>query len=268
MLRTKCCKNRGRIASSHVVEKSGTLNKFATDAGIMVTMKEVTIFGSCISRDVFQNERDGLSLRAYFARSSWISATSLAHPLPPISSKLSSPFQQRMLNYDIKSAVLPQIEMLEGQLLMLDLIDERAGVLQLSDSQFITDLAELRHSGWRDTFRSKRKIDFGTTEHFEKFCKAIPQVLKRTEHLEKIVIKSSFASYDSNGTPLAPYSGRSSEEWNLIYRPYFDALEANGLRVMAVPEDLCIADADHQWGTAPYHYIPGFYDWIADKLTV
>lgn len=230
-------------------------------------MREVTIYGSCVSRDVFNVPNEELQMRAYFARSSFISAVSSPSQLPTRKSMLTSPFQQRMLEQDITSRVLPQLASLTDQIFLVDLIDERGGVLELEGGGFITDLSELRHSGWRKLLRSVRKHSLGEESHLKLFREAIEPVLDATGAPETIVIKSRFAEFTDQGQPVPDYAGASSARWNELYEPYFSLLEESGLQILDVPGELCIADSEHQWGVAPYHYIPEFYRWVANQLS-
>ncbi|WP_342318180.1 DUF6270 domain-containing protein [Corynebacterium mayonis] len=229
-------------------------------------MHDVTVFGSCISRDVFSQPLEHLRLRAYFARSSWISATSAPVPRPKQPSSLESSFQQRMLENDFRSSVLPQLDRLEPQILLLDLVDERSGVLRTIDGGYITDLSELKHSGWRDQLRGPRKVPFGSDEHFDLFRAATPAVFRAAKKHKIVVLQSLFATRDLEGERLADLNGREITEWNNLYSPYFTFLDDFGANILKVPEELCVADSNHRWGTAPYHYIPEFYEWVAKEL--
>lgn len=205
-------------------------------------------------------------MRAYFARSSFISAASSPSQLPSHKSKLTSPFQQRMLEQDITSRVLPQLASLNDQIYLVDLIDERGGVLELEDGGFVTDLSELRHSGWRKLVRSVKKHSLGEETHLELFRNSIDPVLKVIDRRKAVVLKSNFAEFTDQGEPVPDYGGRSSAKWNELYDPYFALLGKSGLQILEAPAELCIADSKHQWGVAPYHYIPEFYRWVSDQL--
>lgn len=229
-------------------------------------MREVTIYGSCVSRDIFNFPNEELQMRAYFARSSFISAASSPSQLPTRKSMLTSPFQQRMLEQDITSRILPQLASLADQIILIDLIDERGGVLELEDGGFITDLSELRHSGWRKLVRSVRKHSLGEETHLKLFREAINPVLDAAGGPKTVVVKTRFAEFTDRGKPVPDYAQASSSKWNELYEPYFSLLEETGLQILDVPAELCIADTKHQWGVAPYHYIPEFYRWIANQL--
>lgn len=229
-------------------------------------MREVTIYGSCVSRDIFNFPNKDLRMRAYFARSSFISAASSPSQLPSQQSQLTSPFQQRMLEHDITSRVLPQLASLNDQIYLVDLIDERGGVLELEDGGFVTDLSELRHSGWRKLVGSVRKHSLGEETHLELFRDSIDPVLEVIGGPRTVIIKSNFAEFTDQGEPVPDYGGTSSAEWNELYEPYFTLLEESGLQVLEAPAELCIADSKHQWGVAPYHYVPDFYHWVSDQL--
>lgn len=226
----------------------------------------VGIYGSCISRDIFNLERPGLEMSGYFARSSWISATNPSVPRPTVQSRLTSPFQQRMVERDFMSSSIAGLLALDSDLILLDLIDERAGVVRAESGGYLTYLSEMKGSGWLDHVNHSSLIRFGTPMHLKLFKDAALKVLESLNGRRVVVLASKFASNTEDGKTVPPASGRSAEEWNDLYAEYFGVLEQIGFDVLRMPDELCIADSKHRWGVAPYHYIEDFYSEAARLL--
>ena len=226
----------------------------------------VGIYGSCISRDIFNLERPGLEMSGYFARSSWISATNPSVARPNVQSRLTSPFQQRMVERDFLSSSITGLLALDSDLILLDLIDERAGVVRAESGGYLTYLSEMKGSGWLDHVRHSSLIRFGTPMHLNLFKDAAAKVLESLNGCRVVVLASKFASNTEDGKAVPPASGRSAEEWNDLYAEYFGVLEQIGFDVLRMPDELCIADSKHRWGVAPYHYIEDFYSEAARLL--
>lgn len=124
---------------------------------------KVLILGSCVTRDAFEFAGDypPLTLHGYYARSALVSATD-ARPFPGVPlERIQSPFQRRMVQWDITGAALAEIAKADYDLLVYDAIDERypgAGLVERSQEpgpalppQFERLVAELPHlavTGW------------------------------------------------------------------------------------------------------------------------
>lgn len=205
-------------------------------------------------------------MSGYFARSSWISATNPSVARPNVQSRLTSPFQQRMVERDFLSSSITGLLALDSDLILLDLIDERAGVVRAESGGYLTYLSEMKGSGWLDHVRHSSLIRFGTPMHLNLFKDAAAKVLESLNGCRVVVLASKFASNTEDGKAVPPASGRSAEEWNDLYAEYFGVLEQIGFDVLRMPDELCIADSKHRWGVAPYHYIEDFYSEAARLL--
>lgn len=231
-------------------------------------MAGITIYGSCVSRDAFEVDSNQLKLDAYFARSSWISTANKAVTIPNKPSALQSKFQQRMLETDFRSTALWQVNHAGSDVVLLDLVDERVGVVKdISGGGYLTYLGELKRSGWLEELQHSSLIRFGTDLHFKLFEAAAARVAVAFRERRVILLKSDFAECDSEGTAVPPLLAKTSAEWNAQYRRYFDVAETVASEVLEIPKHLCVADPSHRWGVAPYHYVPEFYAFVRENLT-
>lgn len=130
---------------------------------------KIAIFGSCVSRDTaeFMPEAE---VATYVARHS---VTSLESPHGTAGidlSDLTSAFQKRMVNSDLKGTGLERIVKNADDLdvVLLDLVDERRGFWKFPDGSTMTNSLEIESCGAARVARREgaRLIEFGTAEHF------------------------------------------------------------------------------------------------------
>ncbi|MBC9821927.1 DUF6270 domain-containing protein [Terrabacter sp. MAHUQ-38] len=235
----------------------------------MPTALRLGVLGSCVSRDMAALHRE-CAVVLYVARQSFISAVSPGVSVAP-GAGLTSPFQQRMLESDLGSTGLELLQRHapELDLLVIDLVDERLGVVPLAGGSYVTDSQELKESGTKDLLEVVGDdLELGTPEHFRRWCGAagrVVDVLRRTGLLERtVVLRVPFAQTTADGSPVAAFMGRSALEWDELYAPYYEHLQHLGLPVVALPRALAVSDSAHRWGPAPYHYNPEAYGWLLD----
>lgn len=224
-------------------------------------MKKVAIFGSCVSRDAVGLVPDTFTPIHYTARQSWISRTTPPLWAPPID-RLSSPFQRRMVRDDFHSTLLGEIEAhgREADLVMVDLVDERLGVIEFWPGRFATLSNELSGTMWLagDRLIGRRRLMLGADEHYRRFVEAAQMVKSRLELVrvweKTVVIEAPFVGRTIQGDALPPEAGLDVDWWNAAYRPYYDALRDLGFQMIRPDENLLFSDGDHKWGPAAYHY--------------
>ncbi|HEB9312306.1 TPA: hypothetical protein RZK28_001797, partial [Campylobacter coli] len=73
-------------------------------------MKKICIFGSCVSRDIFEyDEQKHFELVGYYARSSFASLSSNAMIEQDVLDNIISPFQKRMVLYDMNKSFIEKV---------------------------------------------------------------------------------------------------------------------------------------------------------------
>lgn len=227
------------------------------------------IHGSCVSRDTVPFLGPGFQLVKYTARQSIISAMSPPVALPAEPS-LSSPFQARLVRDDFTSSVPATLRARpdEVDLLLVDLVDERLGVVGLPGGGFLTRSQELLDSGLLEALPggALRVIPFATEEHFALWRPAAERyvdLLRETGLLERtLLVEATFAATTDAGGPATQWWGEPAEAWNEAYRRYHDVLAQAGVRTHVIGER-AVACSTHQWGPAAYHYADDAYLAIA-----
>ncbi|MCT1564267.1 MULTISPECIES: DUF6270 domain-containing protein [Corynebacterium] len=230
-------------------------------------MKKVVIYGSCVSRDCFNRPQNEFEVSAYFARNSWISSCNEPVPVPKAKSLLESAFQQRMVERDFRSTTLPQLEKLTPDIMLLDLIDERAGIIPVKSGGYITYLSELKHSGWLENVDHGKLIPLGSDRHFELFKQAATRLSSVLKTKNPVLLKPSFANETIQGESVRPLMGKTAEQWDHLYERYYAEAAAAGFQVCEIPHQFCRSANDHRWGVAPYHYEARFYDYVLQQLS-
>lgn len=210
------------------------------------------IYGSCVSRDIVRVTEPRFSVTRYIARQSWVSAFTapLADPGP---TALTSPFQQRLLVGDFTSNA-PQLladAAPQSDLVLLDIDCELRGVFPL-DGGYVSYTPELARSQVLQSRDPGPLLAFGTSQHLELFTDAAKQLrdtLARAGAMDRtVVVQFPFTDTSTTGDTVPLLAGRSGEEWNAAYVPYYEVIDELGFRVSSLPAELGIATPDHQWG--------------------
>lgn len=230
-------------------------------------MQDVSVYGSCVARDVVRVASDSFDLERYYARSSWISSTSAPVPLPSVESKLTSAFQKKMVEIDYQSRALEGVLGSKSELILLDLVDERLGVYPVKSGGYVTWLNELNHSGWLSHTPHGSLIEFGSDKHFALFETAAKNVARKLEERNAVLLRVLFADARDDGGEVPKTNNRAAREWNELYDRYYGCAAEAGLKVLEVPAELCVSSAEHMWGPAQYHYADGFYHWVAQQVS-
>ncbi|WP_404290829.1 DUF6270 domain-containing protein [Glutamicibacter arilaitensis] len=234
------------------------------------TPKKALVYGSCVSRDLTRIDKIRFETLHYTARQSWISAYSDPRTAPKI--ELFSAFQKRMLENDFQSSgrqVLTSTRPLTSDVIILDLIDERLGVLPYQGS-WITYSNELDKTKIIDKSELQDLVEFGSDTHFSLWKDAAFQVRADLDvHIHKVfVLAAKFAEHTDDGKNLQKFRDIPAASWNLKYQRYYDELEKLGFQLVSQSSELTKASEAHLWGATPFHYVDEAYKNFGDKILV
>lgn len=228
----------------------------------------MSIYGGCVSRDSVESS-DDLTVVSYVARQSIISAMTPPVEIGPGDFGLHSAFRRRMVMGDINSDALRRIIDVapRSDVLLLDILIERLGILPVDGGSFVTPSLEYQQSSLNNTIASGHPISFGTDEHFGLWRTAADRLLSellRAGMIERTAfVWIVFAERDENGTPMKAYRGKSIDTWNALFGRYHQYLADSGIRHLRLSPDP-LADSMHKWGPEPFHYSQDAYSRIAD----
>lgn len=234
----------------------------------------VTVYGSCVARDtVGLASGDRFALVEYVARQSLLSADSDASAHFPQDVDIESPFQERMMSGDFAGNVVARIEgaAAETEALLWDLTDERHGVHLFDDGSVITRSIDLiRQEQVLAIAEQGRHIPFGVDEHYEAWAARADVFADRLRQMglfeRTIVLQVPWALVTSEGRPTPWSMGWRARDANEAYRRYYEHLRGLGLTVIELQPLAVLADPEHQWGLAPFHYTQETYDEVARQI--
>lgn len=228
-------------------------------------MRKVFIYGGCTSRDAVDHYQEfGLELQSYIARQSLISAYRPADPALFDTAGIDGTFQRRMVRGDI-TGTLPEHLATNAQdidLMVWDLMIERVGVQKISSGGMITRNGVPRRASV-PTGAVGGSYTFGTDEHLRQWTWALYKfvdTLRAVDLRGKVVINATpWATVNQKGERMESESTMTPEWFNEKVLRYWEAAEKEGFKVARVRPEDAIADTEHKWGPAYFHYVPETY---------
>lgn len=228
-------------------------------------MKRVFIYGGCTSRDAVDfYPQHSLELQGYIARQSLISAFKPADPKEFNTSFTSSNFQRRMYEGDIQGNLAATLrrDAEKIDVLVWDLMIERNGVARVRSGGFVTRNGVPKNEG---TEAIGGAYVFASDSHFRLWTWALDKwvaLLEQTRLKEKTILNATpWALIDDQGEPVERQgSGLTAEFFNSNIEKYWRAAEDRGIKVIRLPQHLAVADREHKWGKAFFHYVPETYE--------
>ncbi len=244
----------------------------------------VSIFGSCVSRDILETPNfQFMNLKSYIARQSIVSAVSKPVECNMDDINLSSKFQKRMIyNYFTKIA-FDLFANDKSEALIIDLIDERFKLVKYKDS-IVTYSSELMVSNSinKPKFINENKL-FGSSsfiffiktqlgtvikKYIDEFVLKILQIYPQ----EKIIIHRAmmldyYRNKDGNIVKFPLNHIINNKKINAKLHFMYDYL------IYKIPNckviDICdqfIADENNKWGLSPMHYEPNYYVEVGKRI--
>lgn len=236
-----------------------------TSVDLQKLKNKIHIIGSCCSRDIFRILHQDDLVGKYAARSSLISR--VCKPLKfdlTFQKNLKSNWQQRMLKQDFEKNGLHLEDYAKG-ILLIDFVDERLLLLKV-DNTFITKSTEFTKCELDKVLNITQVLRRGKEDDFNmwvdachEFTKLVPENIRKRTILHKAFWAGKYRQngelYDFEDRDKAIFFNK-----NLAY--YYDTFESiysPGYSFEVSPEKI-VADIDHQWGLAPFHYIKEYYE--------
>lgn len=231
------------------------------------------IVGSCVSRDLYTRlQRNGHTLASYVARQSLVSAQNPADPQLLDPAAFSSSFQLRACRDDLRSS-LPEVLLNESfDVVLWDLIDERRGLLELESGGICTDNWELAATGQRGQLGVVRHIEFGSDEHFARWQDGVRSFFSllsaRNSAHRVILVAPQFASSTTDSSPIVGENIHSPQWLTSAYARYTDFIRSNfDCSIVDLEPGEVLADKQHRWGLAPFHYAEHTEQLLADAVS-
>ena len=234
----------------------------------------VTVYGSCVARDTVDLAgSDHLDVVAYVARQSLLSADHDASEHFPAEVEISSDFQRRMMTGDFAGNLEERLAEAapETDVLLWDLADERHGVHVFDDGSVVTRSIDIvRAPEVLSVVEGARHIPFGTDEHFELWAPQAETLHGRLQELEllsrTVVLRVPWALVTTEGKTTPWSMGTNAREANAAYHRYYEHLAQLGFRILELQPLGVLADPEHRWGLAPFHYTQDVYEEIVERV--
>lgn len=225
----------------------------------------IAIVGSCVSRDTVEaRPPESYQLLRYIARNSSISVGSDASSHLPDALEMDSPFQQRQLELDAHGELWGELALLgpDVDVLLWDLCDERHGVVRFDDGSYLTRSIDiLSNPTLVATLDPGEHITFGSDRHFHMWELATDRFvgfLRDQGLLDRtLVLATDWAERTTQGKTTPWSMGTKPRKANVAFARYYDHLRSLGLTLVHVDQPL--ADPEHRWGLAAFHYTPAVY---------
>lgn len=216
----------------------------------------VCIFGSCVSRDIFNCAEDGeADILLYSARSSLGSIYATRPFEDTYSALLKSPFQRRVVEMDLRKTVMQKFARIDPDVILIDLIDERFALMEASPGGRFTLSAELRNA-LRHKAKSYREIPSGSDEFFRHWKEGWESLLKDFDlrnMRERILINKVYWQEETiQGESFDVKQCKAAND--MLEEMYeYQKLDLDGRQFIEYGDLLACPD-DHQWGPAPFHF--------------
>ncbi len=238
-------------------------------------IKNLIIYGSCVSRDIFNLEESRtFKLTDYFARSSMGSLCSAKYENASALNRIPSEFRRRMVAYDFSKKIVTETEKLkDADVILIDLIDERFDLVALPTGQIITNSSELTESGLLADINDYQLIQHGSNERRELWLQGMQKFLGLLETHNKlncvIVNKVYWATRfehpsDSDFPVSLAATQKANQELDWMYGELSKKLEKH--QFLEYAPDFSTADELHRWGASPFHYCKHYYSKALELL--
>jgi len=249
---------------------------------------QLNIFGSCVSRDVLEVQKERkIFLKSYIARQSIVSAVSEPISIDADKLKLNSEFQKRMVLHDFKKDTFEVFRKNNSDYILIDFIDERFPLVKIGHS-YVTGSNELLTSCYINVpeivkphklnyllaWLGGRKADKWKIEKtdLEKFIFMFTHRLLDIYQPKQIIVHEVYLSdiYRNieNEICLFPKNHLANncvmnEKYEYIYRK-FEEFIPNAYIINCSKN--YIADENHKWGLSPMHFQKEYYEKVLEEI--
>ncbi|WP_461045869.1 DUF6270 domain-containing protein [Terrabacter koreensis] len=235
----------------------------------------VAIWGSCVTRDIFEVVPAPGATLQYHARSSWVSQASERSD-PPIPTPDGTGFGHRTVREDLVKAIVPALQEASPELIIFDLIDERFDVVVVGEGRYTLNDYYTR-LGLEDALRAEGDdlSAFRDADREELFAEAVavvaPQLIESLPQTKFVLHQAWYTArcigpdaefYASAGRHVAWTNARLAHHYTVLIAAF-----GNRLHVVEPDRAEClVADSEHRWGLAHYHYVPEYYEQAGRQL--
>jgi Family of unknown function (DUF6270)/Heparinase II/III-like protein len=238
---------------------------------------KLLIFGSCVSRDIFNYPYDKaqMVLVDFYCRSSIASLVAQPIEIPPAVQNIASPFQKRMAERDMTKDFLKNLPGLQFDYLLLDLIDERLSLYVEPDGRACTISPALIGAGFPGESNGGSTIHSGT-EEFWRLWEAgwliLADKLRGLGLLDRLLVNQVFwgSRMENGGIFDQHYPSEYIDSANKFLDRMYQRITADipSEQFLRFDHGLMTGSLTHRWGISPFHYIDAYYQTALQQLTL
>lgn len=223
---------------------------------------KVFILGSCVSRDPFETDhKQDFEIVSYYARTSLASLSAPPHIDTKIVNNITSKFQRRMVLADMEKTVLKDVLNKNYDILLIDLIDERFD-LSIYKKSIHTISSEYKKGLYSpNNYKIVGRYSENKTAYWKEGFDKLIAILKSNNTLDKLVINKVYWTETSNSeVTFEQYSYQQIEESNNYLNIMYEYIKNHypEIKFIEHSDNELIADVEHKWGHAPFHYVNAF----------
>ena len=236
----------------------------------MTAPVRVAIFGSCVSRDLFEDPALRPTLAHYASRSSVISVVAEPVPLSEEEVPLDSAYQRRAVVADFNKTFFPDLRALAPDWLVIDLIDERFNVLRTAGS-FVTESSAFQGAGLagleRLSFSTVRRLTDEAERLFDAAAESFVERVTQIVPAERVILHRGLwltryrrgELLEDFPEPRLTYARRNNEALGRQY-DLLQGMLGGDIHVIGPELDRHVADYGHKWALEPFHYEQAYND--------
>ena len=238
-----------------------------------------SIFGACVSRDIFPANDKNYTISRYVSFSSPMSAFQKAGKQTLSQDELSdykeAAFSKRCLLLDFNKTAFDYLFEVKSDYFILDILDSRMDLLQ-KDTQIVTYANIIRFN--IDKFESflpgiKRVSPFSFSIEQWYACmdwlceKILEQYRPRQIILHEYRMALDYI--DKDGTLQKCKDPKKNNEINIFIQKLYDRCENNlkGCHIVRSPDKIP-AFAGHKWGLHPLHFYNAYYEYAHEAIGI
>ncbi|MDD3415207.1 MAG: DUF6270 domain-containing protein [Lachnospiraceae bacterium] len=245
------------------------------DGGFCVKQMKVAIWGSCISRDVFEFDTEHkLNLCEYISRTSIFSALSASAEQYFRKSDTITPWQLSCIERDLKKTHWINLKNADADYLLLDFIDERFMLYRIPKTSILMTASNELYDSHIVVEKELIKIDIDQFEntdilqYVDCFCKKLTEFIPP----ERIIINRGYSvtKYRTCNEEVESFDDleiASIQKMNKRLETLYSCVINNipKAKIINMPENI-LADEQHKWHLKPYHYEERFYQDVLGKM--
>ncbi|WP_310029834.1 DUF6270 domain-containing protein [Achromobacter deleyi] len=229
---------------------------------------QVCIFGSCVSRDIFNLAPPGeFDISLYVARSSIASIFSPPPFEDVYSAKLKSPFQRKLVSWDIEKKAVSLLRANSADVFLFDNIDDRFSLLVMPNGRRCTISSEMKSTG-ASSHEGAKIVRSGSPRFMQWWEHGWQQLVKTFSErglLDRVLVNRVFCQPETESGKQFDRDqvDRINDGLSKMYEIQSKDLPSS--QFIDYGAQLTCAD-DHQWGPSPFHFSQSSQRFALDQI--